>query len=98
MNKQAKLSEHLALAGGVETSNHVTVDGRSACKQIINLSDNEKRRGRWTHVQRPLISLNCSSDYLTESAATIAATATNMNTNFFIFLMLFKSVKQSFVY
>ena len=72
MNKQAKLSEHLALAGGVETSNHVMVDGRSACKQIINLSDNEKRRDRWTHVQRPLISLNCSSDYLTESAATVS--------------------------
>ena len=42
------------------------------CKQIINLSNNEKRRDRWTHVQRPLISLNCSSDYLTESAATVS--------------------------
>ena len=42
MNKQAKLSEHLALAGGVETSNHVTVDGRSAYKQIIILSIDEK--------------------------------------------------------
>ena len=43
MKKQAKLSEHLALAGGVETSNHVTVDGRSACKQIIILSIDEKK-------------------------------------------------------
>ena len=42
MNKQAKLSEHLALAGGVATSNHVTVDGRSLCKQIIILSIDEK--------------------------------------------------------
>ena len=43
MKKQAKLSEHLVLAGGVETSNHVTVDGRSACKQIIILSIDEKK-------------------------------------------------------
>ena len=42
MNKQAKLSEHLALAGGVATSNHVMVDGRSACKQIIIRSIDEK--------------------------------------------------------
>ena len=36
MNKQAKLSEHLALAGGVATSNHVTgcaVDIRCAGKE-----------------------------------------------------------------
>jgi hypothetical protein len=44
MKKQAKLSEHLALAGGVETSNHVTVDGRSACKQIIIRSIDEKKK------------------------------------------------------
>ena len=58
--------------------------------------DKKKETVGLTSYGLSFLSIVRCSDY----SATVesAATATNINTNFFIFSKLFKSVKQSFVY